>query len=82
MNSTFLTAREIAEILRVSKPWVYRLIANGAIPSIRFGRVTRVRREDLDAFIQNSALKFEPSGIASHQIDVSSQENGGDRQDI
>jgi excisionase family DNA binding protein len=57
MSITLLTATEIADILRISKSLAYRLITNGEIPSIQFGRVSRVRQEDLEAFIQRSMRK-------------------------
>lgn len=51
MNTIFLTAVEIAKILKISKALAYRLIARGQIASVRFGKTVRVRQEDLDAFI-------------------------------
>jgi excisionase family DNA binding protein len=57
MNTTFLTPRDIAHMLKISRALAYRLIAHGEIPSIQFGRVSRVRQEDLDTFIQQSARR-------------------------
>lgn len=54
MVTTFLRAIEIAEILKISKALAYRLIAEGHISSIRFGRTVRVRLEDLEMFIQRN----------------------------
>ena len=42
---------DIAIILNISRALAYRLLAEGAIPSIRFGRTVRVRPEDLEKFI-------------------------------
>ncbi|MFF7291560.1 helix-turn-helix domain-containing protein [Microbacterium sp. NPDC008134] len=38
----FLTVAEVAEIMRVSKMTVYRLVHSGDLPAIRFGRSYRV----------------------------------------
>jgi excisionase family DNA binding protein len=38
----FLTVAEVAEIMRVSKMTVYRLVHAGELPAIRFGRRYRV----------------------------------------
>lgn len=50
-----LTAGEVAKILRISKSKVYRMMQQGEIPSVKFGRTSRVRHQDLDDFIQNHA---------------------------
>lgn len=39
---TFLTVAEVAELARVSKMTVYRLIHSGELPAVRFGRSYRV----------------------------------------
>ncbi|MDL9978935.1 helix-turn-helix domain-containing protein [Microbacterium candidum] len=38
----FLTVAEVAELMRVSKMTVYRLIHAGELPAVRFGRSYRV----------------------------------------
>jgi excisionase family DNA binding protein len=56
MNTTnFLTAMDIAKMLKISKALAYRLISQGRIQSIRFGKTVRVRTEDLQKFIDQSA---------------------------
>jgi excisionase family DNA binding protein len=64
MSSTFLTARDIAHVLRISRSLAYRLIAQCEIPSIQFGRVSRVRQEDLDTFIQKRMRKRDTDATA------------------
>jgi len=51
-----LTAGEVAQVLRLSKAKAYRLMQQGEIRSIKFDRTTRVRRQDLDEFI-NTHMK-------------------------
>lgn len=47
-----LTAGEVAKILRISKAMVYRMMQLGEIPSVRFGRTSRVRH--------HSSLVYQP----------------------
>jgi excisionase family DNA binding protein len=47
----FLTAIDVAGILKISKGLVYRMIQSRDIPSFTMGKTVRVRRADLDAFI-------------------------------
>lgn len=54
MESNFLTAIEIANLLKISKALAYRLIAQGQIPSVRFGKTVRVKNEDLRKFIDSN----------------------------
>ncbi len=41
-DARFLTVAEVAEIMRVSKMTVYRLVHSGELPAVRFGRSYRV----------------------------------------
>jgi excisionase family DNA binding protein len=52
MFTKLLKGTEVAEILGISRALAYRLMAQGQINSIRFGRVVRVKSEDLESFIQ------------------------------
>ena len=38
----FLTVAEVAEMMRVSKMTMYRLVHSGELPAVRFGRSYRV----------------------------------------
>jgi excisionase family DNA binding protein len=42
-----LTVGEAAELLRLAKPTVYRLIAEGALPSLKVGGSIRIDRAEL-----------------------------------
>jgi len=44
---------DVATILGISKALAYKLLAEGAIPSVRFRRTVRCRQEDLENFIKN-----------------------------
>ena len=48
----FLTVAEVAEMMRVSKMTVYRLIHAGELPAIRFGRSFRVPESAVEIAIE------------------------------
>jgi excisionase family DNA binding protein len=49
----FLTVAEVADMMRVSKMTVYRLVHSGELPAIRFGRSFRVPESAVQAAIQS-----------------------------
>lgn len=51
VQGNLLTIREVAEYFRISEQTVYRWFSKGLLAAVRVGNVTRVRSEDLDAFI-------------------------------
>jgi excisionase family DNA binding protein len=55
-----LTVPEAAKFLRISRNLAYELVARREIPCVRLGRVIRVPRTSLDAWIANQAA----SGVA------------------
>ena len=56
MISNLLRAVEIAKILGLSRSQVYRLMAQGTIPSIRIGKSIRARPEDLEKFLDENIV--------------------------
>ncbi|MBC7441002.1 MAG: helix-turn-helix domain-containing protein [Ramlibacter sp.] len=48
----FLTVAEVADMMRVSKMTVYRLVHSGELPAIRFGRSFRVPQSAVAAAIE------------------------------
>ena len=46
-----LTVNEVADLLRVSRMTVYRLIKQGDMPSLRVGRGYRLREEDVHSYL-------------------------------
>ncbi len=49
----FLTVAEVADMMRVSKMTVYRLVHAGELPAIRFGRSFRVPESAVEAAIDS-----------------------------
>ena len=55
--STLLKAKEVAEILKVSRAMAYNLMLRGEIPTVRIGKCRRVRPEDLILYIKNNTYQ-------------------------
>ena len=50
----FLTVAEVAALMRVSKMSVYRLIHNGELEAVRFGRSVRVPERAVHAYLRDA----------------------------
>lgn len=50
-----LTPPEVLDYLRITGRTLYRLIHAGPVPAVRVGRQWRVRRADLDDWLQRQA---------------------------
>ena len=46
-----LTVNEVADLLRVSRMTVYRMIKQGEMPALRVGRGYRLREEDVHSYL-------------------------------
>jgi excisionase family DNA binding protein len=51
MGSDFLTIDEVLGYLNVTSRTIYRLIRIGELPAVRVGRQWRIRRTDLDQWL-------------------------------
>ena len=47
----FLTVSEVAEVMRVSKMTVYRLVHAGELPAVRVGKSFRVPQDALTSYL-------------------------------
>lgn len=47
-----LKPQDIAQRLNISRAMAYKLLATGELPTVRMGRIVRVREADLEAYIQ------------------------------
>ncbi|WP_034995044.1 helix-turn-helix domain-containing protein [Corynebacterium matruchotii] len=53
-NGTFLTVAEVADIMRVSKMTVYRLVHSGELPAVRVGRSFSVHETAVNKYLDAS----------------------------
>jgi excisionase family DNA binding protein len=52
----FLTIDEVLVYLKVKSRTIYRLINIGSLPAVRVGRQWRIRRRDLDAWLDSQRV--------------------------
>jgi excisionase family DNA binding protein len=52
MTAHLLSCGEVAELLNVSRSYVYLLMSSGDLPCVRFRHTLRIRPSDLDQYIQ------------------------------
>src|SRR5215212_11680603 len=48
-----LSISQLCQELGMGKSWVYQRIRSGEIPSVKLGGTIKVRREDLEAYLQS-----------------------------
>jgi len=53
-----LSITDVCQELGMGKSWVYRRIQSGEIPSVKLGRNIKVRREDLEGYLE--AQRYQP----------------------
>jgi excisionase family DNA binding protein len=56
-----LSIPELCQELGMGKSWVYRRLRSGEIPSVKLGRNIKVKREDLEEYLEKQ--RFRPSGV-------------------
>ena len=54
-----LSIPQVCQRLAMGKSWVYRRIHEGEIPSVRLGRTIKIRRADLETFLDEH--RYRPS---------------------
>lgn len=52
-EARFVTVSEVAQLMRVSKMTVYRMIKHGDFPAVRIGRGYRIREEDVHRYLDS-----------------------------
>jgi len=56
--NTLLKAKDVAEILQISRAMAYNLMQRGEIPTVRIGKARRVRPEDLIKYIESNTFQM------------------------
>lgn len=52
VETTYMSLEEVAEFLGVTYQLIYRLARSGELPAVRLGKLYRVSRTDLDAYLE------------------------------
>jgi excisionase family DNA binding protein len=55
-----MTAEELAQLLRVNRTTIYRLLKNGDIPAFRVGKDWRFQREAVESWIKAGGAVLNP----------------------
>ncbi len=58
----FLTVAEVAEIMRVSRMTVYRLVHNAELPAVRVGRSFRVPEAAVKKYLRTAFIDEAETG--------------------
>jgi excisionase family DNA binding protein len=53
-----LSVSEIGELLGMGRSWVYQQIKSGEIPSVQLGGSVKVKREDLEEYIDSNHRRY------------------------
>jgi len=52
-TARLLTIGEVSQSLQISSRTIWKYAKSGDLPTVRIGKLVRVRPQDLDAFIQS-----------------------------
>ena len=53
-SEEYMSLEEVSEMLGVTYQLIYRLVRSGELPAVRLGKLYRVSRSDLDAYLERS----------------------------
>ena len=57
-----LSIPEVCQELGMGKSWVYQRLRSGEIPSLKLGKVIKIRREALEEYLNNQRYHYTPAG--------------------
>jgi excisionase family DNA binding protein len=63
-----LSIPQVCQELGMGKSWIYRRLRNGEIPSVRLGRTIKVRRDELEQYLESHHY---PAPAQAHQEEES-----------
>lgn len=55
-SGRWLSTKDASELLGVNLRTLYRFIDEGELPAYKFGRVIRLKEDDVDAFIERARI--------------------------
>jgi excisionase family DNA binding protein len=54
VEEELLTVEQVQQLLKVGRTFAYSLVRSGELPSYRVGRLLRVRRQDVDLWLEHN----------------------------
>ena len=67
-DARFMTVNEVAEMMRVSRMTVYRMIHAGDLPAVRFGRSYRVPEAAVEQVLQAGTTDIRATGTEGRAL--------------
>jgi|WetSurMetagenome_2_1015567.scaffolds.fasta_scaffold25286_2 excisionase family DNA binding protein len=58
MTNVLLTAKEVANYLKLNILTIYQYVRGGKLKAVKFGRNYRIEKKELDKFIESSRTHF------------------------
>ena len=78
-----MTPEQVADYLQLNTDTVYRLIRNHELPAAKIGRVYRIPKEDVDAFLMaNSTSPQLRSALFRRVLEIAEQNPGVNSDDV
>ena len=62
LTEYLMSPGEVAGVLGLGRTYTYQLLSTGALPSVRIGRLRKVRRTDVEQFIK---ARLEPKSAGN-----------------
>jgi excisionase family DNA binding protein len=66
-GETLLTLAQVGERLQVGRTSVHRIIAEGGLRRVKFGKIVRVRETDLQAWLEKHASESNAGAAATNR---------------
>jgi excisionase family DNA binding protein len=63
MSNLFLTAQEVAQMLKLNIMTIYEYIREGRLKAIKFGRNYRILLKDFEKFIDEQRVKSDEESV-------------------
>jgi excisionase family DNA binding protein len=64
-DTEYMSLEEVADFLGVTYQLIYRLVRYGELPAVRLGKLYRVSRKELDAYLERSKGASSTGGVCS-----------------
>ena len=56
-GTELLTVEQVADYLQLNKLTIYKYIREGRLPAVKIGKVYRVRKPDIEAFLESKRIR-------------------------
>jgi|ETNmetMinimDraft_11_1059920.scaffolds.fasta_scaffold471486_1 excisionase family DNA binding protein len=56
MKDQYMSVNDVCDLLNLKKNFVYKLVNEGKIPHLRFEKLIRIRRSDVDIWVTKNMV--------------------------